>query len=221
MAVLGGALETGLPINDETLAYVDIDLARRLYLPQGGYSGIKIYPSAGSSTEQVIRDISPLLPPGTELKTWRELNPDLTASMKLERMGVFLALLLITLVATFNIMGTIARSATERRKDISVLKAMGAGGKLVFRIFLWEGIIVGIVGVLMGLLIGLFGCWLIGDAGIISLPDVYSFHENIPVEVSLPQVLLVGFMAFILSLGSGVLPAMKAAAMDPVKGLTS
>ena len=60
-----------------------------------------------------------LLPAGTSVKTWKELNPDLAASMKLERMGAFLALLLITLVATFNIMGTISRSAIERRHRIS------------------------------------------------------------------------------------------------------
>lgn len=220
-AVLNGALETGLPVNDETLAYVHIDLARRMYLPGGGFSGIKVYPAGDFTVEQVTAALTPLLPEGVSVKTWRELNPDLTASMKLERMGAFLALLLITLVATFNIMGTISRSAIERRKDISVMKAMGAGDRLIFRIFLWEGVIVGMAGILLGTVLGLTGCWVIGSTGLITLPDVYSFHQNIPVSVSAPQIALVASMAFLLSLGSGVLPAMKAAGMDPVKGLES
>lgn len=219
--ILSGAVETGLPINDETLAYVDFDLARRMYLPQGGYSGVQVFPKEGSSISRTASHLSGLLPEGVSIRTWKELNPDLTASMKLERMGAFLALLLITLVATFNIMGTISRSAIERRKDISVMKAMGARNRLIFRIFLWEGIMVGIAGVVLGFALGLGGCWLLGNTDIVQLPDVYSFHENIPVRIALSQVLVVGFLAFLLSLASGVLPAMKAAALDPVKGLQS
>lgn len=217
--ILSGALETGLPVNDETLAYIPLDLARRMYLPGGGYTGIKLYPAEGFSPEEAAEAAAILLTDGISVKTWKELNPDLTASMKLERMGAFLALLLITIVATFNIMGTIARSAIERRKDISVMKAMGANNRLVFSIFLWEGIIVGIAGIILGFAIGLIGCWLIGDTGLIQLPDVYSFHENIPVKVSIPQTGLVGFIALLLSLASAILPAMKAAKLDPAPGL--
>ncbi len=218
-AILSGALETGLPVNDETLAYIPLDLARRMYLPDGGYTGIKIYPAEGFSPEQAAEAATGILEDGISVKTWKELNPDLTASMKLERMGTFLALLLITLVATFNIMGTIARSAIERRKDISVMKAMGANNMLIFSIFLWEGIIVGIAGIILGLFFGLTGCWLIGSTSLINLPDVYSFHQNIPVRISLLRTAVVGIIAFLLSLLSGIVPAMKAAGLDPVKGL--
>ena len=168
-----------------------------------------------------MADIRELLPVSASIKSWKELNPDLTASMKLERMGAFLALLLITLVATFNIMGTISRSAIERMNDISVLKAMGATNNLIFRVFLWEGALVGVIGVVLGLIIGLVCCWVIGETNIIQLPDVYSFHEKIPVRVLIPEVVLVGFIALLLSIGSGILPAMKAARLDPVKGLDS
>ena len=217
--VLTGALETGLPVNDETLAYVPMELAKRMYLPEGGYSGIKVFPSDGYSQDEAHAGVTEILPSGIGVRTWEELNPDLTASMKLERMGAFLAILLITLVATFNIMGTIARSAIERRKDIAVMKAMGADNRLIFRVFMWEGVTVGLAGIAAGLILGLTGCWIIGSTGLIELPDVYSFHENIPVLISLPQVALVCAMAFILSLGSGIFPAMKAAGLDPVRGL--
>ena len=220
-AVLSGALETGLPVNDETLAYIPLDLARRMFLPEGGYTGIKLYPAEGFSLDDAADAAAALLPAGTSIRTWKELNPDLAASMKLERMGAFLALLLITLVATFNIMGTISRSAIERRKDVSVIKAMGGSNRLIFNIFLWEGIIVGTAGIVLGVFIGLAGCWLIGDSGILQLPDVYSFHENIPVRISIPRTALIGVIAFMLSLASGILPAMKAAGLDPVRGLES
>jgi len=220
-AVFMGAVETGLPVNDETLAYIHLDLAREMYLPDGGLSGVNIRPAGNYSIEEAANAVSLILPPGASVRTWRDLNPDLTASMELERMGAFLAILLITLVATFNIMGTIARSAIERRGDISVLKAMGAQNRLIFRIFLWEGVLVGITGVTLGLILGLVGCWVLGDTTLIQLPDVYSFHENLPVDLSAADMVLVGLVAFLLSTLSGVIPAMKAAGLDPVKGLGS
>ena len=218
-AVFTGAVETGLPVNDETLAYIPLDLAREMYLPDGGLSGINLRPAGSFSVEETVRAVSGILPEGASVRTWQDLNPDLTASMKLERMGAFLAILLITLVATFNIMGTIARSAIERRGDISVLKAMGAQDRLIFRIFLWEGVLVGATGVVLGLALGLAGCWVLGDTGLIRLPDVYSFHENLPVHLALMDMILVGVVAFLLSTCSGIIPAMKAAGLDPVKGL--
>jgi len=219
VTVLGGAVETGLPVNDETLAYIDLELARRMYMPGGGVSGIGIRPAEGIGTAEAAAAVGRVLPAGTVLRTWEDMNPDLTASIKLERMGAFLAILLITLVATFNIVGTISRSAIERQSDISVLKAMGARNRLIFRIFLWEGVLVGALGVLIGLALGLAGCWVIGGTHLLRLPDVYSFHERIPVRVSPSDTVTVCAVAFLLSIVSGILPAMKAARIDPVKGL--
>lgn len=219
LTLLGGAVETGLPVNDETLAYIDLELARRMYMPGGGLSGISIRPSEGYSEGEVIEALQGVLPPGVSVRSWKELNPSLAASIKLERMGAFLAILLITLVATFNIMGTIARSAIERQVDISVLKAMGARDRLIFRIFLWEGVLVGALGVFIGLVVGLAGCWVIGGTDLLNLPDVYSFHQHIPVNVSAADTVLVCLVALALSTVSGIVPALKAAKLDPVRGL--
>jgi len=218
-AVILGAVETGLPVNDENLAWIPLELAQRIYLPRGGYSGFNLYPADDANIEHVITELETLLPETAIISTWQEQNPGLTASMKLERMGAFLAILLITLVATFNIMGTISRTAVERRVDISVLKAMGAQNKLIFRIFLWEGVLVGTIGVLFGLCIGLGGCWILGSTDFIQLPDVYSFHEHIPVSTVPMNIILISTIAFVLSALSGIIPAMKAAKLNPLKGL--
>ena len=219
-AVLSGAVETGLPVNDQRIAYLPIEEARRMFAPERGYSGVSIWPSEGEDIETARDAVSPLLPSGTELLSWRERNPDLLASMKLERLGSFLAIALITLVATFNIVGTVSRSAVERRSDIAILKAMGASRGLIARVFLWEGVLVGTVGALLGLALGLAGCWVLGSTSLVRLPDVYSFHQHLPVSVSAFNVLAVAAVAVGLSTASAAFPAIRASGMDPVRGLS-
>jgi len=219
-AVLAGAVETGLPVNDQRIAYLPLEEASRMLAPEGGYSGISIWPAEGVETEKAAAAVSEMLPSGAVLRSWRERNPDLLASMKLERLGSFLAIALITLVATFNIVGTISRSAVERRSDIAMLKAMGATRSLVARVFLWEGVLVGGTGAVIGLALGLGGCWVLGSTGLVTLPDVYSFHQHIPVEVDAINLAAVATVAVGLSTVSAAFPALRASGMDPVKGLS-
>ncbi len=219
-AVLTGAVETGLPVNDQKIAYLPLEEAARMLAPEGGYGGLSIWPAEGVGTEEAARAVERLLPEGAVLQSWRERNPDLLASMKLERLGSFLAIALITLVATFNIVGTISRSAVERRSDIAMLKAMGATRSLVARVFLWEGVLVGSTGAAIGLALGLAGCWVLGSTGLVTLPDVYAFHEHIPVKVSGLNVAVVAAVAVGLSTASAAFPALRASGMDPVRGLS-
>jgi lipoprotein-releasing system permease protein len=217
--ILSGAVETGLPVNDRAIAYVPLEVAAGMFLPDGGYSGISIRLDEDADLDRAAAAVAEVLPPGVEVQTWRQRNPTLTASMKLEKTGSFAAILLVILVATFNIVGTIARTVIERRRDISILKAMGGSRALVLRVFLWEGVLVGLSGVLLGLALGLGACWIIGGTGLITLPDVYSFHENIPVMLSVRDTLTVCVSALLLSVLSGAFPALKAASLDPVRGL--
>jgi lipoprotein-releasing system permease protein len=218
-AILSGAIETGLPVNDQSIAYLPLELAQRMYLPDGGYSGISIRPAEGYSVDEAATVVSPLLPETALLETWQERNPGLMASMKLERLGSFMAILLIILVATFNIVGTISRSAVERTADIAILKAMGAARRLIMKVFLWEGVLVGTVGIVAGVALGLAGCWVIGSTDLVHLPDVYSFHENMPLRMSFVNILIISTAAMALSVLSGVIPAVRAASLDPVRGL--
>lgn len=217
--VLTGSVETGLPANDRKIAYIPLETASRMFLPAGGYTGYFLEPSENTSLERALNAVQEKLPDSLSVLTWQQRNPALSASMKLERLGSFAAILLITLVASFNITGTISRTVMERRRDIAVLKAMGAGKKLITRVFIWEGMLVGAVGAVTGILLGLLGCWLISSANIIQLPDVYSFHDSFPMKISLSSTLTAGGAAVLISLLAAAVPAFRAAALDPVKGL--
>jgi lipoprotein-releasing system permease protein len=218
-AVLCGAIETGLPVNDRKIAYMPLETAAGMFLPGGGYTGYFIEPEDGFTQAQTVEALEQTVPDSMAILTWQQRNPALYASLKLESLGAFAAILLITLVASFNITGTIARSVVERRRDIAVLKAMGAGRRLIMRVFLWEGLLVGLTGAVSGILIGLFGCWLIGSTGIIQLPDVYSFHDSFPMKISIPEVVTAGCAAVLISLLAALIPAARASGLEPAKGL--
>jgi lipoprotein-releasing system permease protein len=217
--ILTGSIETGLPVNDRKIVYIPLETASRMFFPGGGYTGLFIEPDQGYTQEQTVKALQQAVPDSMVVLTWQQRNPALYASLKLESLGAFAAILLITLVASFNITGTIARSVVERRRDIAVLKAMGAGGKLVMRVFLWEGLLVGLTGAFSGILLGLAGCWLIGSTGIIQLPDVYSFHESFPMSVSFSEVFAAGAVAVLISLAAALIPAARASGQEPAKGL--
>ncbi len=218
-AELMGAIETGLPVNDRKIAYMPIETAARMFLPRGGYTGIFIHPNTDFTQQEAINTLKSFIPDTMQILTWQQRNPALFASIKLEKMGSFAAILLITLVASFNITGTIARSVVERRRDIAVLKSLGGNNNLIMKVFLWEGLLVGITGAVTGIILGLSGCWLIGSTNLIQLPDVYSFHDAFPMKISFPAVFTAGGIAVLVSVLAALLPAKKASALEPVKGL--
>ena len=217
--ILTGAVETGLPANDRKIAYIPLETASRMFVPGGGYTGYFIEPAGGYQLESVVQSLENMLPENLRVLTWQERNPALYASLKLEKLGSFAAILLITLVASFNITGTISRTVVERRRDIAVLKSMGAGRKLILKVFLWEGMLVGLTGALSGIILGITGCWLIGSTGIIHLPDVYSFHDHFPMKISVAGIMAAGGVAVLISLLAALVPALRASALDPVEGL--
>jgi len=218
-AILTGAVETGLPANDRKIAYVPLETASRMFIPQGGYTGYFIEPESDHQLESVVEALENVLPEELRVLTWQQRNPALYASLKLEKLGSFAAILLITLVASFNITGTISRTVVERRRDIAVLKSMGAERKLILRVFLWEGMLVGLTGAATGIVLGVLGCWLIGSTDIIQLPDVYSFHDHFPMKISIPGIFTAGGAAVLISLLAALVPAWRASAFDPVEGL--
>ena len=183
------------------------------------YSGYSVILPESSDHRDLAKAVGGLLPDSLRATTWEDRNPSLTASMQLEKIGSFAAILLITLVASFNILGTVARSVVERRSDIAILKAIGAGRGLILRVFLWEGLLVGLAGVGFGLVLGLGGCIVLSGTDLITLPDVYSFHEHLPVRVNITDVAAVALAALAISTASAFVPARRAALLDPVDGL--
>jgi lipoprotein-releasing system permease protein len=153
-------------------------------------------------------------------RDWSELNRSLFSALQMEKVVMAVILGFIVLVATFTILATLVMLVLEKRKEIGVLKSMGAGVPSVMKIFVAEGLIIGAVGTAFGLILGYGTCLLVDRVGIPLDPEVY-YISNLPVVIDPSQFALVALAALALSYLATLYPATKAARLHPVDGLRS
>lgn len=151
--------------------------------------------------------------------TWIELNRPLFSALRLEKLAMFLAIGLITLVAALNIVSTLTLMVMEKSRDIAIVTAMGGTRAVFTKIFMLQGLIIGAVGVLIGDALGVAACWYLDTYRVIALnPEVYSI-SYVPFHWTAGDVLLVSAVALLISFLATIYPARAAARLDPVEAL--
>lgn len=156
--------------------------------------------------------------PGFRVEDWIQLNAQLFFSLKLERWAMFLILAIIVVVASFNIITTLTLMVLEKKREISILKAMGARNGQVAAIFLSEGLFIGAIGVGSGVLIGWIACVLLKRYQLIELPDIY-YDRSLPVTFEPLYYLGVAIVALLIVLAACVYPSKRASRVDPLEGI--
>ena len=140
------------------------------------------------------------------------------AALKLEKLVMGVILAFIVLVASFVILATLIMMVMEKGKEIAILKSMGARDASIMKVFVLEGLTVGLVGTILGVILGLGTCAIVAS-GIISLdPEVY-YINTLPVRVEPTQVVVVSIIAMVLSYLATIYPSVKASRLHPVEGL--
>ncbi len=150
---------------------------------------------------------------------WILQNRNLFTALRLEKVVTFIVLVLIVLVAAFNIIGMLTMMVIRKTREIGILKAMGAKSSTVTRIFVLAGGFIGIIGTVTGAGFGLVACWLLNKYRFVSLPgDVY-FIKNLPVQMLPQDFVFVCIAAIIITLAATVYPALKAARLVPLEAI--
>ncbi len=152
------------------------------------------------------------------VEDWRDLNRNLFSAMFLEKVAMFIALLFVVLVASFGILASNLMSVMEKAKEIAILKAMGTSDAGILRVFIAEGLCVGILGSFGGIGMGLGLCWALDRFGLPLNENVY-YIEKLPVVVNPAEVALVGLAALVIVCFSSLYPALVASRLRPVDGL--
>ncbi len=151
-------------------------------------------------------------------KDWRQMNRNLFQALELEKVVMFVILIFIVLVASFNIVSTLYMFVTEKQKEIAILKSMGATNGAIRRIFVTIGLIIGVVGTVFGELIGLGLCLFVKLEGIKLDADVY-YIDRLPIEINPYEFLVVAAAAIVTAFLATIPPASLAARTRPVDGL--
>lgn len=212
-----GIFEAGMYEIDNTLMFMSLDDVQRIV--GGGISVIEVKLKDVYAANEVRREILKRLGTGYVCRTWMELNKNLFSALKLEKIALFVILALVILVASFNIISSLVMTVMEKKKDIAILKAMGARNNSIMRIFMAEGLAIGVFGAIVGAMIG-YGAALIQTRyEIIKLaPDVY-YISTMPMVISFLDVVLIAAVTVFLCLLSTLYPSYKASKIDPVETL--
>jgi lipoprotein-releasing system permease protein len=214
-----GIFSSGMYEYDTELIFLHLDKVKEM-LGVSNVSGIAIKLENLERAPAVKERIQNLLGYTYRVKTWMELNANFFAALKLEKVTMFIILSLIVLVAAFNIISTLIVMVVEKTKDIGILKAIGMSRRRIRRIFTYEGLAIGFVGIGMGIAVGWFLCLLLKRYQFVKLPaDIY-YLDHLPVSLSFwPDVALIITAALVITVLSTIYPALRAGRLNPVEAL--
>ena len=222
-----GIFETGHYQHDSEFLLVPLHVGQELYGLEDALHGITVRTQDPYGAEAVKQSIGRFLRPPEYAQTWIDMNSQYFEAIRLERTVMFFLLVFIIVVAAFGIMSTLITVTVQKRREIGIMKALGARIGQIIWVFLGQGIVVGVFGTLIGLGLGMtliryrneFSQWLANTLGIEVFPrQIYQFSE-IPAEVIPGDVATICIIAFVICSIAALIPAYFAARLDPVKAL--
>jgi lipoprotein-releasing system permease protein len=222
-----GLFHSGMYEYDNTLAYVSIDSAQKFFTMGDRVTGLELKSDNLYKVKDIAKEIRQRLGFPFYTKDWMEMNRNLFSALRLEKIAMFIILVLIVLVAAFNIISTLIMVVMEKNKDIAILKSMGAPSRGILRIFVIEGLVIGVVGTALGTILGLlaaFNLETITDFvetlfGFKILSSEVYYIDKLPSQVNPLDVVLIVSTAILISLLATIYPAWRASKLDPAEAL--
>lgn len=213
-----GIFESGIPEKDLHTVYASIDAVQEFLARPGLVNRVEVSVQNFDRSDLSGNLIREDLGEGYLVKDWNQLNAHLFASLRLERITMFVILTMIVLVASFNIVTSLRMTVVEKRKEIAILQAMGASPKQIARIFLVQGSVIGNTGTAIGLGLGLAVVFFLKTFPVIELPEVF-YDRSLPVKVSPLFISFVVVTAVVIVLAAAYFPARAAAKSSPLEGI--
>ena len=219
---VSGIFETGMFEYDTTLAYMAIPEVQRFLGIPDQVHGIEVAVKREllNRADKIAAKIAETLGAGYVAKDWMMMNRNLYAAFKLEKIGMFIALTMIIIVAALNIISALVMVVMEKSKDIAILKSMGATSQAIMRIFFLQGLVIAFAGTGLGVLGGLGLCELLSRYQFIELPSNVYPMTTLPIKVLPLDVTIVAISSIVITLLATLYPSWKAAAVQPAEVLS-
>jgi lipoprotein-releasing system permease protein len=203
---------------DSALAYITLADAQRFFDLGDAVTGVEVRTVDLEHAPGVAAAINDVAGFSHRVRDWQQMNLNLFSAIKLEKTVYFIVLLLIVLVAAFNIVATLVMVVMEKRKDIAVLKSMGATRTAIAQIFIYKGLVIGGVGTLAGSVLGLALCELLRRYGF-PLPQGVFYVSTVPVKIYPEYFALVIGASLAICLFATLYPARQASRLVPAEAI--
>lgn len=214
-----GIFETGMYEYDNAYVYMSLAAAQDLAGLDSAVTGLEVKTTDRWSAPEIAPALAQRLGFPYRTVDWQEQNSSLFQALKLEKLGMGVILLLIVLVAAFNIVSNLTMVVTDKTREIGILKAMGMTARSVRRVFLTQGLVIGIAGTVLGLLLGLGVSVALGTYKLIRLDPAIYFIDHLPVSTEWGDVLLTVLASVAVAALATLYPAQQAARLYPIEAI--
>ncbi len=224
---VAGIFESGMFEYDANLAFISIPAAQKFFSMKEKVTGIEVWVDDIEEADTIAKAIQEKIKFPFFVRDWMRMNKNLFSALRLEKIVMFVILILIILVAAFNIVSTLFMVVMEKTKEIAILKSMGATRKSIIKIFSYQGLIIGLVGTFVGCALGftivpnlneIVG--VIEDIfGFTAFPSDVYYLDKLPSEIQYMDSFLIVVFSIIICFIASLYPAWRASRLDPVEGL--
>jgi len=216
---VAGIFYTGMYEYDASHAYVKLEEAQELLDLRHFVTSVDLRVSEVDKAERVTPRVATVIDrPELKVRDWKEMNRNLFSALQLEKLATFVILSIAIAVASFCIICTLLLMVTEKSKEIAIMKAMGASDRMILRLFLTEGMLIGGVWTFFGVITGFSAMYGLEVARIRLDPEVY-YIERLPITVDLGDYVLIAICAFVITSIATLYPARAASQLSPVDGI--
>jgi lipoprotein-releasing system permease protein len=215
-----GFFESGMYDFDSSFAYIHLKDAQKILRMGDSVSGVEVRVNEIYQAREIADRIIDQIRFPYWARDWIQMNQNLFRALKMERFVMFVILTLIILVAAFNIASTLIMMVMGKTRDIAILKAMGATDKSIRKIFVFNGMVIGLIGTVLGVGLGLLLCFGLQHYDIYELTgDIYYFTTTLPVKLEVINVIAIIAAALVICFLATIYPARQAAKLSPVDAL--
>ena len=224
---VAGIFEIGMAPYDNALALIRLEDAQKLYRMGDGVSGISGSLNNLDLAPRVAFELEGKLPKDTYATDWTRQNANYFSVVAMEKKMMFIILSLIVLVAAFNIVSTLVMAVTDKQADIAILRTLGASPKSIMKIFMVQGMLIGLIGMASGVIGGVLIALNIGTIvpfiehlfGVQFLSKEFYYISELPSDLQRGDVIVVAGMSFLISLFATLYPSWRASKVQPAEAL--
>jgi len=224
---VAGIFESGMFEYDANLAFISIPAAQNFFSMQGKVSGVEVWVDDIERAAVIAGEIQEKLKFPYFVRDWMRMNKNLFSALRLEKIVMFVILILIILVAAFNIVSTLFMVVMEKTKEIAILMSMGATRKSIIKIFSFQGLIIGLVGTFVGCVGGFTVVPYLNEIvgfieklfGFTAFPSDIYYLDKLPSEIQYLDSFLIVIFSILICFVASLYPAWRASRLNPVDGL--